>query len=118
MSGYAGLVRPGNNERESIEDARRVEQMAKAIAFRGPDSQNLWSQSNIHCCFSFLKTGPAPQSSKQPCSIDNRTWLLGDVRLDGRDEVFRRLEQGGEKMEGTLSDEELVLHTFQRFGEN
>src|SRR5215475_3584651 len=117
MSGYAGLVRLGNGHSAAGDDARHIAQMAKAIAFRGPDLQNLWSLSKIHCCFSFLKTGPAPQSGKQPCSIDGRIWLLGDVRLDGRDEIFRRLEQYGEKLEGTLTDEELILHTFQIFGE-
>jgi len=44
-------------------------------------------------------------------------WLLGDVRLDGRKELFRRFEQWGEKIEQSISDEELVLHVFQIFGE-
>jgi asparagine synthase (glutamine-hydrolysing) len=117
MSGYAGIVRPGSGAVDANEDAQLVEKMAKAIAYRGPDSQNIWSHPDVHFCFSFLKTGPAPQSKTQPCSSDGRIWLLGDVRLDGREELFRRFEQRGEKVEQTISDEELLLHVFQIFGE-
>lgn len=117
MSGYAGIVRPGGGEADASRDAQRVERMTKAIAYRGPDSQNIWSQHDVHFCFSLLKTGPAPQSKTQPCSSDGRVWLLGDVRLDGRKELFRRFEQWGEKIEQSISDEELVLHVFQIFGE-
>ena len=117
MSGYAGLVRPGSGD-SATEDARSAEQMAKVIAFRGPDAQSIWSHPDVYFCFSFLKTGPAPQSATQPCSLDARTWLLGDVRLDGREDLLRRFEERGEKIESSISDEELVLHVFQIFGEN
>ena len=117
MSGYAGIVRPGSGEADTNDDARRIKKMAEAIAYRGPDAQNIWSHHDVHFCFSLLKTGPAPQSKTQPCSPDGRVWLLGDVRLDGREELFRRLEQSGEKVEQTISDEELLVHLFQIFGE-
>jgi len=36
--------------------------------------------------------------------------------LDGREELFRAFfEQWGEKIEQSISDEELVLHVFQIF---
>jgi len=118
MSGFAGVIRLGSGETAAAEDARRIEKMAQAIAFRGPDAQGTWSRPDVHFCFSFLKTGPAPQTPTQPCSLDGRTWLLGDVRLDGRDELLRRFKKRGERVEPSISDEELVLHVFQIFGEN
>ncbi len=117
MSGYAGIARPSGNEASAGEDARRVEKMAEAIAFRGPDSQNFWAHPEVHFCFSLLKIGPAPQWQSQPRSLDGWVWLLGDVRLDGRDDLLRRFEQRGERIEQTITDEELVLHVFQVFGE-
>lgn len=117
MSGYAGIVRVGAGGEAETVDARRVEEMAAAIAFRGPDAAQTWHQPDVHFCFSFLKTGPAPQSETQPCSLDGRVWLLGDVRLDGRDELIRRCAQLGEKLENTATDEELVLRVFHVFGE-
>lgn len=118
MSGFAGLIRLGSGEAAPAEDAQRIDKMAQSIACRGPDAQNNWSHPDVHFCFSFLKTGPAPQSPTQPCSLDGRIWLLGDIRLDGRDELLLRFEKRGEKVEASISDEELVLHMFQIFGEN
>jgi len=117
MSGYAGIVRIGTGGEAGADDARRVEEMAAAIAFRGPDARQTWHHPDVHFCFSFLKTGPAPQAAAQPCSMDGHVWLLGDVRLDGRDELIRRLAQRGETLANTATDEELVLRVFRVFGE-
>ena len=87
MSGYAGIVRTVGTGDATADDARRIEEMAAAIGFRGPDASQVWHHPDVHFCFSLLKTGPAPQAASQPCSFDGRVWLLGDVRLDGRDEV-------------------------------
>jgi asparagine synthase (glutamine-hydrolysing) len=118
MSGFAGIVRLDSGQERAAGDTTAIEQMAAAIRFRGPDAQNVWSRDGAHFCFTFLKTGPAPQAQKQPCSLDGKIWLLGDVRLDGRQEEFRKLEQRGEKLESACTDEELVLHIFKNGGEN
>src|SRR5215467_4619032 len=118
MSGFAGLIRLGSDEATTAEDVWSVEQMALSIKFRGPDAQNVWSRPNVHFCFSFLKTGPAPQCASQPCSLDGQIWLLGDVRLDGRDDLVKRFETSEDKIAAKTSDEELALRVFQTFGEN
>ena len=118
MSGYAGLVRIGATEATTAEDARRVQEMARTIAVRGPDAAQIWHHAEVHFCFSFLRTGPAPQAVAQPCSLDGRVWLLGDVRLDGREDLIRRFAQRGEKLASAVTDEELVLHVVHAFGES
>jgi asparagine synthase (glutamine-hydrolysing) len=117
MSGFAGIVRLGGTEERTADDAQHMEKMAAAIAFRGPDARNAWSQDGAHFCFSFLKTGPIPQTQKQPCSLDGKVWLLGDVRLDGREETIGQLRQQGEEPESGCPDEEIVLRAFQCEGE-
>jgi len=118
MSGYAGIVRLGATEAATAEDARRIGRMAAAIAFRGPDGDQTWHHADVHFCFSLLKTGPAPQAAAQPCSLDGRVWLLGDVRLDGREDLIRHFAQSGEKLASAVTDEELVLHVLRAFGES
>ena len=95
MSGFAGIVRLGATQERTADDAQHSKKMAAAIAFRGPDARTAWSQDGAHFCFSFLKTGPAPQTQNQPCSLDVNILLLVDVRLDGREEVIRQLRQQG-----------------------
>jgi asparagine synthase (glutamine-hydrolysing) len=91
--------------------------MAAGLEFRGPDGTQIWSQSGAGFCFTLLRIGPAPQSSEQPCSLDGRVWLVGDVRLDGREDLRHELEQSGEPTRPGTSDEELILRVWRQWGD-
>jgi len=118
MSGFAGIVRIGGGQEHAVEDGLCIERMAQTIASRGPDTSQSWRHSDVHFCFSLLTTSPAIQAKAQPCSLDGRIWLLGDVRLDGREDLIRSFAQRGEQLARSVTDEELVLHTFRAFGES
>ena len=113
MSGFAGFVSAGGD----APDPYLLERMAARLAFRGPDATQIWSRAGAGFCFTLLRTGPAPQASEQPCSLDGRVWLLGDVRLDGREDLRRELEQRDESIQATATDEELVLRAWRQWGE-
>jgi asparagine synthase (glutamine-hydrolysing) len=98
-------------------DAQLLQRMADRLAFRGPDGTHITTKPGAGFCFTFLRTGPAPQCPSQPCSLDGRVWLLGDVRLDGRNDLRCKLEQHGDEFDGEVTDEELVLRTWRRWGE-
>ena len=114
MSGFAGMISLDG----AAPDRSLLEKMAQRLAFRGPDGTHVTEQPGAGFCFTFLRTGPAPQCPSQPCSLDGRVWLLGDVRLDGRDDVRRKLEQHGDSLVMDATDEELVLRVWQRWGED
>jgi len=113
MSGFAGMV-CGDG---ATPDPDLLERMAAALRFRGPDATQTWSQASAGFCFTLLRSGPAPQSSVQPCSLDGRVWLLGDVRLDGREDLQRELEQSAESVAQNATDEELILRAWRRWRE-
>jgi asparagine synthase (glutamine-hydrolysing) len=113
MSGFAGVV--GGDG--AIPESRLLEQMSAKLAFRGPDATQVSTQEGAGFCFTLLRTGPAPQMAMQPCSLDGRIWLLGDVRLDGREELHRRLEEQGDSIRPEVTDEELILHAWKQWGE-
>src|SRR5579859_6415526 len=98
-------------------DRAAIESMAGAIAFRGPDALQKNHQPGASFAFSFLKTGPAPQEASQPCTLDGQTWLLGDVRCDGREEIVRKLAQHGANVSPNASSEHLILQDFEKFAE-
>ncbi len=118
MSGFAGIVRIGPDAASSEIDRASIELMARAIAFRGPDSQRQTHQTGASFAFSFLRTGPAAQEEDQPCTVDRETWLLGDVRCDGRDEIIRKLSQYGVEVPSNASSERLILQYSAKFGED
>jgi asparagine synthase (glutamine-hydrolysing) len=113
MSGFAGVV----SEDGAIPETRLLDQMAARLAFRGPDATQVSTQEGVGFCFTLLRAGPGPQIAKQPCSLEGRVWLLGDVRLDGREELRLRLEQQGDSIHAEVTDEELILHAWRQWGE-
>jgi asparagine synthase (glutamine-hydrolysing) len=114
VSGFAGVISLDG----APPDSRLLDRMAHTLAFRGPDGTHITTKPGAGFCFTFLKTGPAPQCPSQPCSLDGRVWLLGDVRLDGRDDLRRKLEQHGDEFDGDVTDEELVLRAWRRWRED
>lgn len=114
MSGFAGIVSLDG----APPDTGLLERMAQTLAFRGPDGTHITTKPGAGFCFTFLRTGPAPQCPAQPCSLDGNVWLLGDVRLDGRDDLRRKLEQHGDEIAANVTDEELVLRAWRRWRED
>lgn len=98
-------------------NGRVLERMAAGLSFRGPDATQVWTRPDAGFCFALLRTGPAPQSSGQPCTLDGKLWLLGDIRLDGRADLQRQLERGGDPLPRRTTDEELVLRAWRQRGE-
>jgi len=113
MSGFAGIVRGDG----APPDAKLIERIVEALVFRGPDATQIWMRPGAGFCFTFLRTGPSPQSTSQPHSLDGRVWLLGDVRLDGREELRRKLEQHGEMVSTDATNEEFILRAWQQWEE-
>jgi asparagine synthase (glutamine-hydrolysing) len=117
VSGFAGIVRIAPSSASDEADRSAIDRMARAIAFRGPDSLQKTQQPGASFAFSLLTTGPAPQETSQPCTVDGETWFLGDARCDGRDELRRKLLQHGVELPASASSEQLVLHYFAKFSE-
>ena len=116
MSGFAGIVRLEPSPETDEADRVTIARMAEAIAFRGPDAQHQLVQDGAAFAFSLLTTGPAPQALAQPVTLDGQTFLLGEARIDGRDELIARLRQHGAAVSSRTPDEELVLRLLLRFG--
>jgi asparagine synthase (glutamine-hydrolysing) len=116
VSGFAGIIRLEPTLQTAEADRVAIARMADAIAFRGPDAQQQSSRDGASFAFSLLTTGPAPQAAAQPITMDGETFLLGEVRVDGRNDLIRKLQQHGEILSPSTPDEKLVLHFVKRFG--
>jgi asparagine synthase (glutamine-hydrolysing) len=117
VSGFAGIVRIAGDSASLEMDRDAISRMAEAIAFRGPDALQRSELPGAMFSFSLLRTGPAPQASKQPCTVDGETWLVGDVRCDGRREILTRLAQHGGEISPEATSEELLLQSYAKFAE-
>ena len=110
MSGFAGVISAGG----APVDEDLVGRMAKRLEFRGPDGTAVrMIGPNAGFCSTFARTGPAPQSSELPITIDGQQWLLGDIRLDGRDALLDTLDRAGKPATSSATDEELALRAWR-----
>jgi len=117
VSGFAGIIRLDPDTGSAERDRETIANMAREIAFRGPDALEQTLQPGASFAFSLLKTGPASQEPSQPCTADGETWFLGDARCDGREELARKLAQRGSDLPPAASSEQLILNAFSKFGE-
>lgn len=113
MSGFAGIIRPD----DGTPDLKLLERIAEQLVFRGPDGTNISAQPGAGFCFTLLRTGPAPHSDTQPCTLDGQIWFLGDVRLDGREDLLDWLKQTDAEVSEHSPDEDLLLRAWRRSGE-
>lgn len=114
MSGFLGIFR---NDDKRIDDAL-LQKIAGVLQRRGPDGTCVWNQAEQACCFTLMCTGGDRQAAAQPVTLDDRFYLLGDVRLDGRPELIEQLELAREKPRPQATDEELILHAWRCWGDD
>jgi asparagine synthase (glutamine-hydrolysing) len=116
VSGFAGVI----NADGTPVDEGIVRSLAEHLKFRGPDGTTVRPIGSAAFCFTLARTGPAPQSEHLPITLDGGHWLIGDVRLDGRDAVLDLLNQRQERepISEAQTDEELVLRVWRDHGPN
>ena len=113
MSGFFGMIRQDGKP----VDERFLEKIAEKLSFRGSDGTSVWARANVGGCFALMRTGPAPQAAQQPVIWQNRYWLWGDIRLDGRRELLERLGEIQHGADAEFTSEELLLRAWEKWGE-
>src|SRR5262245_1516954 len=93
-----------------------LRRMAEFMAFRGPDKQETWVDGSVGLGQAMLRTTDESLRERQPFSLDNQVWIVADARVDGRDDLIRRLEAGGRGELKNAPDVELILHAYHAWG--
>ena len=112
MSGFFGMIR---HDGKPVEE-RLLQRIANELAFRGPDGTSVWREANVGGCFTWMRTGPAPQAAQQPVTLGNRFFLWGDLRLDARQQLQQQLSLDSFPEAPALTSEHLLLHAWAKWG--
>src|SRR3990170_213002 len=104
MSGFAGVIQDGG-ESSSPET---VDAMAGALDARGPDARAVWRGAGATLVHTLFRTTSQSLAERQPVTVGDRFHVLGDVRLDARDELVARLAGTGAAVGTASPDIELV----------
>jgi asparagine synthase (glutamine-hydrolysing) len=113
MSCIAGIINlDGHPVDESL-----LEGMINTMKGRAPDAIGLWHSQHVGFAHAFLQTNSQQPLEKQPCSLDGKTWIVADVRIDGQQDLRTALKSHGRHLTTATTDAELLLHAYAVFGE-
>ncbi|MFL5385711.1 MAG: asparagine synthetase B family protein [Longimicrobiaceae bacterium] len=109
MSGYLAIL----GGPRALHDRDAVAAAAAWLAPRSPDGLAGWSSGAATLVQGLLRLYPEDTAPPAVATLDGATWLVGDVRIDARDELRERLGPASR----AASDAELVLLAFRAWGE-
>lgn len=116
MSGIAGVVQ---FDRSPL-DPGLLQRLADSLAFRGPDAQRIWLKDYVGFAHTLFKTTEESEREVQPLTLDGKTWIVADARIDARKELFALLKAAGEAdlERSDCTDAELILRAYRCWGPN
>ncbi|HEU4881389.1 MAG TPA: asparagine synthase-related protein [Longimicrobium sp.] len=114
MSGIAGIVALDG----APVDAALLDRMAGLLAPRGPDGVSSRTLGPAGFAHALLRTGDVGDDVPQPVSVEGKTWIVADARIDGRAELARALRAGGIQAAADAPAAELILHALRLWGDD
>jgi len=111
MSGIAGSLATDGSE----VDRQVLEQMADFLSVRGPDGKGIRTDGAVGLVHTLLATN-SRKPAAQPFTLDGSSWIIADARIDGRAELARQLEIGDPIEFTVISDAELILRAWEKWG--
>ncbi|MDQ1260872.1 MAG: hypothetical protein QG575_53 [Euryarchaeota archaeon] len=112
MSAIAGILLFDSNKLNS----KHLEGMLSSMAYRGPDGCATWSDGFIAMGHLMLHTTKESISERLPLFRDNLV-ITADARVDNRDELISQFS-AQESCPNEISDCELILRSYRRWGED
>lgn len=112
MSGIVGII---HFDGKPV-TAGQIEQMSRAIAYRGPDGIHHWVDGPVALGHCMLRTTPEALEETQPLANEDQSLLLVmDGRVDNWAALRQQLLAQGAVLR-SRADAELVLRSYERWG--
>ena len=112
MSGFIALARTDGGD----VDPALVAVLTDSQAFRGPDGRGLRVEGPVGLGHRALHSTHDAGRQPWPATLDGRTWLVADARVDDRARLRRELGVAGRVVDGEATDAALVLHSWKAWG--
>jgi len=109
MSGFVAIV----NLDGAPLDRRLLDRMTDYLAFRGPDARGVHVTRDAGLGHTLLRVTDESAHERQPFTLDGRTWIVADARVDARDDLIAGLagREPGTCTAGA-TDVELIARAF------
>ncbi len=117
MSGFAGIL---NLDGAPVQ-RELLERMTRALAFRGPDAQEIWCGENVGLGHAMFRATEESLHERQPFQSESGSWIVADARVDARAELISELNAGSPNrplFSLATPDAELILGAYEKWGES
>jgi asparagine synthase (glutamine-hydrolysing) len=112
LSGYLAIL----GGPRALHDRDAVAAAAAWLTPRSPDGLAGWSSGTATLVQGLLRLYRGHAAPPAVATLDGAAWLVGDARIDARDELREALGHRPDPGD-TVSDAELVLHAYRAWGE-
>jgi asparagine synthase (glutamine-hydrolysing) len=116
MSALAGIFN-FNNEPLREEQREQLLILWNSLEERGPDGGDVVVKGPVGMSYRAFHTNRESRLERQPFIGANGEVIVGDLRLDNRDELIPKLRGLLRRGPGEITDIELVMAAYQRWGE-
>jgi len=116
MSVLAGIY---NFNRQPIREGQREQVAAlwNALGANGPDGGDILFAGPVGMCYRAFHVNEESRFEVQPLAGRNNTMIVGDLRLDNREELIASLRGTLLKGPSTITDIELAFAAYEKWGE-
>jgi asparagine synthase (glutamine-hydrolysing) len=115
VSGFAGIL---HLDRAPVE-RQLLQRLTNFQAFRGPDAQQVWLAEYVGFGHTLLRTTEESEHEYQPFSLDGKTLIVADARVDARLDLIAELHaHGHEDVPADAPDVELILRSYHVWGDD
>jgi len=111
MSGIVGLI-----SEEVDVDRPLLIRLTESLSFRGPDGVGVWCNGVAGFGRTLLNSSREATAQAAPFSLDGRTYIVADARIDGRPALLRKLRDVGVDCGDAATDDELILRGYLAWG--
>jgi len=116
MSALAGIFN-FNNEPLREDQREKLLILWNSLEERGPDGGDIVIEGPVGACYRAFHTNRESRLEHQPLIAVNGEVVVGDLRLDNRDELISKLRGLLRKGPCEITDIELVMAAYERWGE-
>src|SRR5689334_18693886 len=110
MSGFVAIV----NLDGAPLDRRLLDRMTDYLAFRGPDARRVHVTRDAGLGHTLLRVTDESALERQPFTLDGRTWIVADARVDARDDLIASLTgRESRTCAADATDVELIARAFE-----
>jgi asparagine synthase (glutamine-hydrolysing) len=111
MSGFFGVARDNGEPF----DPATYEKFAKRLEFRGRGTANVWTRPGSGLCYVAFHSPSRITLENEPAISNSREWIVGDIRLDGKNQLAAELRLSHSELQ-TDSDNKMLLRAWQKWG--